>query len=184
MADEENQLEATLPDMNLDDAEATRPPSEGWHPAMLVDVTTKYKKDDMELPEQYRRRNYVLKPELSEDDPEMPGYKNLGSIYIPIPTPVEIEYHKKFAAEKSKEAKKQMMLDNPEMHTKDGRTKCSQKMDWIKKAAACFGGKESGKFDKNFFTKQIGQKFQVNLEHDVSQGDIQARVTFMGIRPA
>lgn len=183
MAENDVPIEVTMPDMDLSDAESEKLPSVGWHPAMLIDVLTAYKKEDLELPEKYRRRNYILIPELHADDPEMPGYKNLGKIYIPMPTPAEIEFNAKFKSA-SKEAKKSMMLENPEMVTKDGRTKCAQKMAWIKQAATCFGGKETGKFDKNFFSKQIGQKFMIDVVHEAYQGDPQARVSFMGIKPA
>ncbi len=180
---DELRIEATMPDMDLGDAESQRPPSEGWHPAVLVEVFTAYTKDDMDLPEANRRRNYVLKPRLADDDPEMPNYKMLGYIYIPVPSPVEQDYNVKYKAA-TKESRLQMMQESPELHAADGRTKCAQKIAYIKKAAAVFGGKETGKFDKNFFVKKIGERFMVDLKHDISQGDLQARVKFMGIRPA
>ncbi len=181
MADEEKE-QVTMPEMDLGEAESQRPPSEGWHPAILIDVDVAYSKDDADLPAPARRRNFVLRPELAPDDPEMPGYKP-GNLYIPCPTNVEAEFHLQYRAT-TKEERSRLLSENPEMFSSDGRTKYAQKMDWIKKAAAVFGGKESGKFDKNFFVKQIGQRFMVNIEHSEWQGEIQGRCKFMGIKPA
>lgn len=180
MSDEQEQV--TMPEMDLGEAESQRPPSEGWHPAIVFDVSLTYSKEDMDLPAPSRRRNFVIRPELASDDPEMPGYKP-GNLYIPIPTEVETAFHQKYKAA-TKQDKAEMLAGNPEMFSSDGRTKYSQKMDWIKKAASAFGGKESGKFDKNFFVKQIGQRFMVNIEHQEWQGEIQGRCKFMGIKPA
>ena len=182
MADEVTKQEVTMPDMDLGEAESQRPPSEGWHPAILIDVDVAYSKDDLDLPVAARRRNFVLKPELAPDDPEMPGYKP-GYLYIPIPTDVEAAFHKKFKPA-TKDEKSNLMKENPELFSSDGRTKYAQKMDWIKKAATAFGGKETGKFDKNFFVKQIGQRYMQQIEHQEWQGEIQGRCKFMGIKPA
>lgn len=184
MTENELQETVTMPDMILDDAERQRPPSVGRHKAILTDVDTAYSKDDADLPKATRRRNFVLKVEMAPDAAEMPGYK-LGNTYIPIPTDVEAEFHFKHKAElKNKNRVAQLMAENPEMFSSDGRTKYSQKMDWIKKAAAAFGGKETGKLDKNFFVKQIGTALQVDVEHQEWQGEVQARVKFMGLYPA
>ena len=179
---EQNDDQVTMPEMSLDDAESQRPPSEGWHLAVLIDVSLAYTKEDAELPAPARRRNFVLQSALAPDDPEMPGYRP-GNLYIPIPTDLEAAFHKTYKS-KTKEEKSRLRQENPEMFSSDGRTKYSQKIDWIKKAAAAFGGKESGKFDKNFFVKQIGQQFMLNVEHREWQNEIQGRCKFMGIKPA
>ena len=181
MADAER-IEVTMPDMDMGDAQAPIPPSEGWHPAILADVDMAYSKEDLDLPEPVRRRNFILKFALAPDDIEAPGFKP-GNFYIPAPSPAEIDYAKKFKA-MTKDEQTQARATNSEMHAKDGRTKVAQKMDWIKRAAAAFGGKETGKFDKNFFVKQIGQKVMIQLVHEEYQGEIQARTNFMGIKPA
>lgn len=181
MADQDK-IEVTMPEMSMDEAQAPVPPSEGWHPAILVDVDTAYSKEDLDLPEPVRRRNFILKFALAPDDTEAPNFRP-GNFYVPAPSPADIEYAKKFKAA-TKDEQTQLRADNAEMHAKDGRTKYAQKMDWIKKAAAAFGGKETGKFDKNFFVKQVGQKVQIQLVHEEYQGEIQARTNFMGIKPA
>lgn len=182
MPDEQEKQEVTMPEMDMGEAQAPVPPSEGWHPAKLMDVDTAYSKDDLDLPEPVRRRNFILKFALAEDDMEAPGFRP-GNFYVPAPAPAEIDYAKKFKA-MTKDEQTQSRADNPEMHAKDGRTKYAQKMDWIKKAAAAFGGKETGKFDKNFFVKQIGGRVMIQLVHEEYQGEIQARTNFMGIKPA
>lgn len=182
MTDQQTIETVTMPEMNLDDAESQRPPSEGWHPAVLIEVSVAYSKEDADLPAPARRRNFVLQPVLAQDDPEIPGYKP-GNLYVPIPTNLEEAFHQTYKS-KTKEEKSRLQQENPEMFSSDGRTKYSQKMDWVKKAAAAFGGKESGKFDKNFFVKQIGQRFMLNIEHNEWQGEIQGRCKFMGIKPA
>ena len=181
MAEPEEKVPVTMPELNMDDAEAQRPPSEGWHKAILADVDTAYSKDDNDLPETARRRNFILKFALAPDDPEAPNYKP-GNFYVPAPTNVEVDYHIRFK-KATKDEQTTLRSDNPDLHAKDGRTKCAQKMDWIKKAASVFGGKETGKFDKNFFVKQIGKEVMLQLEHQEYQGDIQARTSFMGIKP-
>ena len=180
MPDEEKVV-VTMPEMSMDDAETPIPPSEGWHKAVLLDVDTAYSKEDNDLPEEKRRRNFILKFALAPDDPQAPNFRP-GNFYVPAPSPVEIDYHKKFKAA-TKDEQTVMRSDNPDLHSKDGRTKCAQKMDWIKKAASVFGGKETGKFDKNFFVKQIGKEVMLQLEHQEYQSEIQARTSFMGIKP-
>ena len=182
MVDEPRE-EVTMPEMDMSEAESQRPPSAGWHPALLLDADTAYSKDDLDLPVPARRRNFVLSVSLAPDDPEAPG-KKVGNLYVPIPTNLEADFHFKLYKPASKDERIQLMSSNPDMFASDGRTKYSQKMDWIKKAGAAFGGKESGKFDKNFFVKQVGSRFMVNLEHQTWQGEIQARCSFMGIKPA
>lgn len=180
----ENEDVVTMPDMLLDDAEKPKPPSVGRHKAILTEVDTTYSKEDADLPKASRRRNFVLKLELAPDAAEMPGYK-LGNSYVPIPTDVEADFHFKHKAElKDKVKAARLMADNPEMFSSDGRTKYSQKMDWIKKAAIAFGGKEVGKLDKNFFVKQIGTTLQVDVIHVEWQEEVQAKVKFMGLYPA
>lgn len=181
---EEVREQATMPDLMMDEAERQRPPSAGRQRAILTDVNIFYSKDDMDLPKERRRRNFVLTLEMAPDAAEMPGYK-LGNTYIPIPSEVEAEFHFKHKAELKDKAKlTALQADNPEMFSSDGRTKYAQKMDWIKKAGAAFGGKEVGKLDKNFFQKQIGSTVQADVEHQEWQSEIQARIKFMGLYPA